>query len=355
MPFGPWPGVPSGGGGGVTEVDVTAPITKAGSVTVPIIGLDFDGISLVNSGGVLERGPLGKDVSTTAGSNAVDVIAIEETSGPTRLSIGAIPDEGPGSAAVLIRAGAGAVITGTPAFNLGLVNSVGVTAPIDNTGSAQNPVIALAFDGISLVNSGGVLERGPLGKDVSTTAGSNAVDVVAIEETSGPSRLAINSIPDAGSGFSSILTRPGGSAIVEGQSNADLGLPLLTVVYHLSSIPASVLFAGGWAFPGTSNSISGALKIEALLPLQGRKTRITANIEANSLSAAAALTLDMTRSGSSTGPNTSITIPPGTTGHFDSGLIVPTTAANDTWGLNVQQPIQLATGSIDGTVTIFVY
>jgi hypothetical protein len=349
-PFGPWPGVPGGGGGGVDSVSVIAPITDSGSPADPDIGLAFDGASLVTTAGVLERGALGKDVSAAAGSNSVDVIAIEETSGPTRLAINAIPDEGAGNNAVLVRPGGTGTVVGVPVSSL---VSVAVTAPITNSGTAQNPDIGLAFDGSSLVTSAGILERGALGKDVSAVVGSNSVDVIAIEETSGPSRLAINAIPDTGAGFFSILTRPGGTGTVVGETNADLSLPKLMITYHVS-LPAATLFVGGWVFPGTFASLA-SVKVEALLPSRGLKTRVTANVERNNLSAGADLTVDMSRNGSSTAPNTSLLIPAGSIGLFDSGLITPTTAANDTWGLEIDQPIQFATGSIDATITIFVY
>lgn len=352
MPFGPWPGVPSGGGGGVATVSVISPITDSGTVTNPDIGLSFDGVSLKNIAGVLTRGALGDDVNNSDGSNDLQVIAVHETSGPTRLAINAIPDEGAGHDAVLVRPGGTGTITGIPVTALGI--AVSVTAPITNSGTAIAPNIGLAEDGTSLEVAAGILQRGPLGKDVSAVAGSNSVDVIAIEETSGPTRLAINSIPDAGAGFDVILVRPGGTANVNGVSNADLGLPLFTIVYHLNAVPAATLFASGWAFPGTQNTLSASLKIEALLPPRGRQTRITGNIEQNTISAGA-MTFNMTRNGSVTGPNTSLTVGAGATGLFDSGLISPVLATNDTFGCEISSSAQLATGVINGTITIFVY
>lgn len=356
MPFGPWPGVPSGGGGGVATVSVIAPITDSGTVTNPDIGLAFDGTSLVNVAGVLERGALGDDVSNATGSNDIQVIAVHESGGPTRLAIGAIPDEGAGHDAVLVRPGGTGTVIGVPVTALGLVDSVVVTAPITNSGSASLPNIGLHSDGTSLVVSGGILERGALGGDVSATAGSNTVDVIAIEETSGPNRLAIGAIPDAGAGFFEILSRPGGTGTVVGETNADLSLPKLTITFHLNGVTGAALATGGWLFPGTQSVlVTSPEKVEALLPSRAIKTRIVANVERNSLSVGADVTFDMTRNGSSTAPNTSILVPAGTTGKFDSTLITPTTTANDTWGVNAQQPVGLATGSIDATVTIYVY
>lgn len=356
MPFGPWPGVSSGGGGGVTAVNVTAPITKSGPATTPNIGLDVaaDG-SLVVSGGELTRGPLAEDVTANPADPNVKVVAFHE-SGGNRLTYGAVADPGVGFSSILLRPGGTSNVVGFPVA--ALVQSVSVTAPIQNGGTASNPNIELGLaGGGSLVVSGGLLERGPLAKDINSNPGDPNCNVVAFEETGGPTRLAFGVVPDEGAGFDAILTRPGGTTTAVGKSNSDLGLPKLTITYHIS-LPASVLYGvggiGGWVYPGTFSSLA-SLHIETLLPPQGSKTRVTANVEANSLSAGAQVLLDMTRNGLATAPNTSVLINPGITGHFDSGLIIPTLAANDSFGLVASQPIQLATGTIDVTVTIFVY
>jgi hypothetical protein len=106
MPFGPWPGESGGGGGGVASVGVIAPITKAGTATNPIIGLNVAGDgSLVVSAGALTRGPLAEDVDANPADPNVKVVAFHETGGPTQLTFGAVPDEGAGNDAFLVRPG----------------------------------------------------------------------------------------------------------------------------------------------------------------------------------------------------------------------------------------------------------
>jgi len=76
----------------------------------------------------------------------------------------------------------------------------------------------LQYDGTSLADVAGVLVRGPLTGDLVSAAGVESAQVVALEETSGPTRLAIGAIPDAGAGHDEILVRPGATSTVIGRA-----------------------------------------------------------------------------------------------------------------------------------------
>ena len=140
----------------------------------------------------------------------------------------------------------------------GTVTSVGATLPITSSGGAT-PVIGVNYDNTSItLNGSNQLQRAALGGDLASTAGSNTINVIALEESGGPTRLALGAIPDAGSGFDAVLVRPGGTATVVGRSAA---LVATTVTKRAYALQASVgtfagtawLFAGGNGFGSTTN------------------------------------------------------------------------------------------------------
>jgi hypothetical protein len=81
------------------------------------------------------------------------------------------------------------------------------------------------------------------------------------------------------------------------------------------------------------------------------------DVIANSLSAGANVPFDVTVDGVDPTPDASLTVNVGVTGPLDTGNIFSQTgtAIGNKWGLVASQPIELATGSIEGTATLYLY
>jgi hypothetical protein len=105
------------------------------------------------------------------------------------------------------------------------------------------------------------------GGDVSSAGGTCSLQVVAMEETSGPGRLSINAIPDLGSGKLALLNRPGGTGTVVGtDARSVLTSPLDTseLTYYLEIPAATITGALGGSFwvETSSNSASTSFAVE---------------------------------------------------------------------------------------------
>ncbi len=98
-----------------------------------------------------------------------------------------------------------------------------------------------------------------LGGDLSGSAGSCSENVVAVHETSGPTRLAINAVADLGSGNPNILNRPGGTATIVGSSVASLinGKTPQTMFYAWDLQSTQAVSAGVMAEGGLNTSVGG--------------------------------------------------------------------------------------------------
>ena len=200
---------PAGGdlGGTYPDPEVVAIEETSGPTRLAIDGIG-DGEVLVRSGATVEGispaflpgGTLIGDVNGPAGSNEVN--AITETSGPTSLTIQSIAD-----GQVLVRAGLnlqGVDPASLPSGTLsgdanGPAGSNQVTSSTWNSVALSHGTVA---DGELVIRSGGnlvgiapgSLPVGSLSGDVNGPAGSNEVN--ALTEASGPTSLTIGAIPD---------------------------------------------------------------------------------------------------------------------------------------------------------------
>ena len=114
----------------------------------------------------------------------------------------------------------------------GGIQAVSFQAPIaGNTCSSNTFATSISTAGAltctqpAFSNLSGSLACGQLpalGGDLTSAGGTCSVGVIALEETSGPARLAINAIPDLGSPFAAVLNRPGGTGTVVGSDSRSL-------------------------------------------------------------------------------------------------------------------------------------
>ena len=138
-----WEDVGSGGSGTVTEID-----SPDGSITVtnpagPTVSLEVDPTNVIVSGQV--TGPL----------SATSVVGITETSGPTALTIGAIPD-----ARYLSRSGS--TVVGIPLNSAsGILNSQPVGTPDSRSDEFNSGTSDLGARGWTVINafSGATMTR----------------------------------------------------------------------------------------------------------------------------------------------------------------------------------------------------
>ena len=191
-----------GGGGGITSVSVVAPIINTGSSTAPIIGLQNSGTgtgTFTNS--TVTVNAQGLITAIANGTNPVTTVnvtfPIQSTGGTTpTISLATTGIAAGYYTSPNINVDAYGRITGISSVTV--VNSVSVTAPIQNIGSAASPIIGLQSSGVGAgsytyasftVNSQGLITAASSGTapvtSLSVTApilntGSSTVPVIAL-------------------------------------------------------------------------------------------------------------------------------------------------------------------------------
>jgi hypothetical protein len=261
----------------------------------------------------------------------------------------------------------------------GAVGLATISAPLSYSGGT----LAVGYDNASItLNGSNQLQRAALGGDLSSSAGSNTVNVVALHETSGPTRLSINAVPDS-SPFATVLVRPTGTATVVGVSS-DILIPNFvgsgvghahglvpdpgavagtsrylredaTWVTPFIVMPVSYWcagvnpIAGGWAAP-SSTSLLSSDNPQLPLAIVATSARLLVLIEANTLSTSlgtGVMTFAVQRNGSTVTSVTALTnVSVGTV--LDTGVFTAlgTSATTDKWALKVSSTGSYVSGSI---------
>ena len=182
-----------------------------------------------------------------------------------------------------------------------------------------------------------------LGGDVSSAGGTCSVGVIALEETSGPARLAINAIPDLGSPFAGVLNRPGGTGTVVGSDSRSLLVAdkLNYYVTYTLGISGATLATSSTTTLGTGGS-----SIEYGTNRVVKNATLCINLITNGI-VSGSPTFAVTRNGTNIGGGLAIAYVPGVpTGlTCTSQVATGSTSAADTYGL-------LQATSSTGTITL---
>lgn len=225
------------------------------------------------------------------------------------------------------------------------------------------------------------------GGDLSSAGGTCSVQVQAIEETSGPARLAINAIPDLGGGGFSILNRPGATATVVGSTLASLlvgttvpcgSLPTFTggnvastggtcalnitpgtlrssLAYYDASV--NPILGGGFLATSSSSSTLSTTDIPYPLGIAAVNGRLRINVLANNIVTSlgtGVITFAVFLNGSNSGLSTTAltTVAGGT--QLDTGLFAAfgSTAVTDGWSVKVTSTGTFVSGSITFTAVL---
>lgn len=244
------------------------------------------------------------DSTKPSGSCVTKNVALTETSGPTSLTVAAIPDSAPHST-VLIRPSGTAQIVGIDS------NTFVTTTPLV---CSQTP----AFTG-----------------DSTKASGSCVTKNVALTETSGPASLAVGAIPSTAS--ASVVLRPFGT-------NTLVGIPQnLLAVTVVEGLAYSVGIGAGSSFPGSgyfqtssNNNLSASLGpsgTEYNLAVTGTAVKLNVFITTSALlGGLGSYTLSITQNGTVIA-GTTLTFVSGSLGQFASSWTTVSGTSADTYGL----------------------
>lgn len=227
------------------------------------------------------------------------------------------------------------------------VTAVGATVPATSTGGAT-PTIGVLFDNASItLNGSNQLQRAALGGDLTSTSGSNSIDVIALHETSGPTRLTLGAIPDSAPA-ATVLVRPTGTGTIVGVDVRSLAGPeSLHYFMNIASWPVNQ----GWIATSDFANFYTGLAVEYPVQHAAKTVTLVANLIANGLTTSG-VTAAVTRNGSSViGAvfNMSTTTTPGV---YSSGPItLSSSASTDTFGVSWSNS---ASGSVKCAFTVFV-
>ena len=203
-------------------------------------------------------------------------------------------------------------------------------------------------------NLSGSLACGQLpafGGDLTSAGATCSVQVQAVEETSGPARLAINAIPDLGSGNPAILNRPGGTGTVVGSSVASIvsGHTPQTMFWSWNLLTSAALSNRYMCEGGQDNGTATCNEYPVLQSFS--HVTLALNVTTNSCTGVGTPTfqVDLMKNGSII---VNLPVSCGTTGIVNTGSVAFAAAAGDTVGL-VYDGTAFGTG-IGGGTSAFV-
>ena len=169
------------------------------------------------------------------------------------------------------------------------------------------------------------------GGDLSSAGGTCSVQVQAIEETSGPARLAINAIPDLGSGNVAVLNRPGGTGTVVGTDSR--GLPVAETIHYLMDIPAWPVNQG-WIATSQPNKFYNGIHVEYPVAHAVKTVTLIADLITNGLTTSG-VTAAITQNGASVVGAVFNMSTSTATGTYSSGPVtLSSSATTDTFGVD---------------------